>query len=224
MLASVSFGLYLAIGFLAAWIAWPRLSLVPQSIALLSFPLATASVYFSYTSSVWLGATLGLVIALATTLRGQIRVVVLGAISSTVFLLAVSYSEGLLLFEGASIAGEINRLIDRGLVGLILFLATCFAWWRNAWTLRNDPRAPAWARQQAVLYLAAFGVYFCQLLFHELSYSTLDNSLLFFLAGITVSLRQMSQGAIETSPELARSLAADSADRMRSRSFVPIGA
>ena len=250
MLTSVSFGSYLVVGFLAGWIAWPRLSLVPQSIMLFAFPLGTAAVYFSYTSSVWLGAALGLLIALGTTLRGKFRNVALGSCAAVGILFAVANFNGLSSLEenmasntpeSTAATGNLSDLTwqvfqhqpmlgygfghfreaevpflqpqtmslhvrdsqgkaphntilslfaETGVLGLALFLAMCLAWWRNAWALHRNPSAPTWARHHAALFMAAFGVYACQSLFHELSFSTLDNSLLFFLAGVTVSLRQ----------------------------------
>jgi len=43
--------------------------------------------------------------------------------------------------------------------------------------------------------LGAIGVYTSQLLFHELSYSPLDNLLIFFLAGVQAGLRPLASEA-----------------------------
>lgn len=76
----------------------------------------------------------------------------------------------------------LSLLTDTGLVGLGLFLAMFFLMGREAWrTYRSDE--PDWCKRQAALFLGAIGVYACQLMFHELSYSPIDNSLVFFLAG-----------------------------------------
>lgn len=76
----------------------------------------------------------------------------------------------------------LSILTDTGLVGLGLFLSMLGLWGREAWrTCRGD--GPEWAKRQAALLLGGLGVYACQLMFHELSYTPIDNSLIFFLAG-----------------------------------------
>ncbi len=79
----------------------------------------------------------------------------------------------------------LSLLVETGAVGLLLFLAVLAAWSASAWSLARGPDAPPWARRQGVLFLGLMGLYVCQLAFHELSYSTIDNCLVFFLAGMT---------------------------------------
>jgi hypothetical protein len=272
MLASVSFGLYLAVGFLAGWIAWPRLSLLPQSVLLLSFPVAAAGIYFSYTRSVWIGAAVGLLIALTMSLHGRIRKVAFGTVFAAGLFSAVSYSDGLGIDRRASAMRELpfmhggfsdfwqslqqqpmlgygfgqspdadgssrpiahygrtqvsnslaNLLSETGVVGLGLFLAMVISWGRNAWLLNHGPRTPLWARQYSVLFISAFGVYFSLLLFHELAFSALENSLLFFLAGITVSLRQVTRSSPVLSTVMSPSVANTPAQP--ARHYLPLGA
>ena len=82
----------------------------------------------------------------------------------------------------------LSLLTETGIVGLGLFLAILFAWGHHAWLLYRDPATPPWACRQAVLFLGVLGLYACQLTFHELSYSTIDNCLVFFLAGATTGI------------------------------------
>ena len=51
--------------------------------------------------------------------------------------------------------------------------------------MARDQGLPDWARAQGALTVGALGLYVCQALFHELSYLPMDNTVLFFLAGIT---------------------------------------
>ena len=71
---------------------------------------------------------------------------------------------------------------------LALFLAMMAYWGVNAWRIIRDADAPSWAKHQAIWLLGAIGVYAPQLLFHELSYTPLDNSLVYFLAGTVSAL------------------------------------
>ena len=54
-LMSASLGVFLTIGFWAAWIAWPRCSRPIRFALLVAMPAMAAGVYFSYTRSTWLG-------------------------------------------------------------------------------------------------------------------------------------------------------------------------
>ena len=77
----------------------------------------------------------------------------------------------------------LSLLVDTGLVGLGLFLAMLAAWIVQAWRTYAASDASDGARRRAILLLGAVGVYAPQLLFHELSYTLVDNALVFFLAG-----------------------------------------
>ena len=82
----------------------------------------------------------------------------------------------------------LSLLTETGIVGLALFLAL-IAWWaRQAWRLYHDPRSVPWVKEQAALLLGVLPLYLVQSVFHELSYTPIDNSLLFYIAGITCGL------------------------------------
>ncbi len=99
----------------------------------------------------------------------------------------------------------LSLLTDSGLLGVGLFLAGMGLWIRNAWIVYRSDESPLWAKRQAVLMLGALGVYAMQLLFHELSYTPIDNSLVFFLAGTASALmprRQTSAKPASVSPSV----------------------
>ncbi|HEY1599406.1 MAG TPA: O-antigen ligase family protein [Pirellulales bacterium] len=82
----------------------------------------------------------------------------------------------------------LSILTETGIVGLSLFL-TMLGWFaRQGWRLYRDPRSPSWARAQGALLLGALPIYCVQAVFHELSYTPIDNSLLFYIAGMTCGL------------------------------------
>jgi O-antigen ligase len=90
-------------------------------------------------------------------------------------------------------------LVELGIVGLVLYLLVLFDWIRGGWLLWRDPRAPNWMRAHALVMLAAFAPFFCQLLFRDVSYSLQECALIFLLAGVTSGLRAMqSRQAIAT--------------------------
>ena len=91
-------------------------------------------------------------------------------------------------------------LTETGILGLGLFLALMATWARNAWQMIRYQHTPDWIRGVSVLFLGTLCVLGVQWMFHELSYSPIDHSLLFLLAGITVGLRPQ---AFHIEPEAA---------------------
>lgn len=86
----------------------------------------------------------------------------------------------------------LSLVSETGGIGLALFLGLLASWGRTAWLVCRSPVAPDWAKRHCVFFAATLGLYACQLLFHELSYSVLDNCLIFLLAGITAGLRPLA--------------------------------
>lgn len=82
----------------------------------------------------------------------------------------------------------LSLVTEVGIVGITMFLALLAYWGRQAWKLYRDPRSAPWVRGQCALLLGAMGIYLMQAVFHELSYTPIDNSLLFYLAGMTCGL------------------------------------
>ena len=92
----------------------------------------------------------------------------------------------------------LSLLTEVGIVGLGLFLAILAAWTWQAWRLWNNAAAPAWARAQGLLLLGVLPIYCSQALGHDLTYTPLDNSLLFLLAGLVAALRPIAEGQLST--------------------------
>jgi O-antigen ligase len=94
----------------------------------------------------------------------------------------------------------LSLLTETGLVGLGLYVALLACWGRAAWQLARSRSAPQWAQAQGVLMLGVLAVYVCLGAFHELSYTSLDNSLVFLLAGLTTGLAPLASGAGAAKP------------------------
>jgi O-antigen ligase len=258
MLTSVSYGLYLAVCLLAAIYWLPRLSRFGQLALIATFPLFFASLFFSYTRSVWIGIALGLTITAGVALRGRLRGAVLALLIVGLAGIGIVQSENIVGFKREQSVeetrnsaewrkifayvswemfeekpffgvgfGQFHReklpflsdrstdmhlqsirdyvhhntflclLTETGALGLLLFLLICIGWIRDGWTLWRSPVTPPWARRHAMLVLGAMGIYASQLSFHELSYSPLDNLLIFFLAGIQAGLRPLASAVPE---------------------------
>jgi O-antigen ligase len=88
----------------------------------------------------------------------------------------------------------LSLLTELGLVGLSLYLAVLALWARGAWQLWNSS-GPSWQRSQGLVMLAILALYAVQCLFHEMSFSARDHSLVFFFAGLTANLRPASKPA-----------------------------
>lgn len=270
MVHAVSYGLYVAVCLLAIWVGAWWSGTRGRVLALVGLPLAMAGLVLSYTRSVWIGAALGLVIALAFTLRGKWRTLVLGTtlvaaivggatrmesltslrredsaedsrksvgmratftyVSWKMFLdrpllgfgFGQFYTAKLDYLDDRSTSLEMEQirnfvhhntflslLTETGLVGLSLYLALLAGWARAAWRLARSSVAPDWARAQGVLLLGVLAVYVTLAMFHELSYTPIDNSLVFVLAGLTMGLAPLAtkaqpagSTAVDRMPEL----------------------
>ena len=82
----------------------------------------------------------------------------------------------------------LSLLTETGVIGLGLFLAVLGCWIRSR--LATDARRPTRRGCEAhgVLLLGALATYGTQMMFHELSYTAIDNSLIFILAGLANGL------------------------------------
>jgi hypothetical protein len=82
----------------------------------------------------------------------------------------------------------LSILTELGLVGLLAFVGLFAAWGATAWRLWRAAAAPDWARGQGILLLALMSVYLVQCLFHEMTFTPRDHSLVFLFAGLAVGL------------------------------------
>lgn len=250
MMQLPTYGVYLAVCMLAAWLWMPRLSRLGQLAVLCTLPVMMAGIAFSMTRSVWMGAGLGSVIVLALTLQGSWRKMVLGSIAAASLLIGLTQADNLLRLKRDETAAEaamsaslrvsftyvswqmfldrpimgcgfgnfptavlpylddrsvemplqhirglshhntlLSLLCETGILGLSAFCALLFFWARTAWKVCRDASIPDWGRSQGVLMLGALGVYVAQLLFHDLTYTPMENSLMYLLAGLTLALQ-----------------------------------
>ncbi len=89
----------------------------------------------------------------------------------------------------------LSLLVELGLVGLTLYLLLLASWSRAAWRLYREQRGPLWVRAHGALTLCALATYAVQMMFHEVSYTSIDNSIVFLLGGITVGLSHTEVGS-----------------------------
>jgi O-antigen ligase len=72
----------------------------------------------------------------------------------------------------------LSLLVDLGLVGGTLFLLVSVAFLRNAWIIWRHPMVSDYARSAAVLFFCMAGVHAIQMAFHEVSFSTIEYTIL----------------------------------------------
>ena len=84
-------------------------------------------------------------------------------------------------------------LVETGLLGAGLFLSMLLLWARDAWRLCRAAPAPLWARQQALLLLVTMAGYLANGMFQDVAMIPTVNMLLFFMAGLTASLRHLAE-------------------------------
>ncbi len=249
MVQAVSFGHYLGVCLLAAYVWRPTLGRCGQCVLVSCVPLMLAGIFFSYTRSVWMGTAAGLVCVLLLTLpQAWRRLLIGGGVLATVLMLGTNL-EALLGFQREQSAAEtresaglrvsfayvswqmfldrpvfgcgfgqfpkeklaylddrqtelqlellrpyvhhntlLSLLTETGATGLGLYLGFMLLWAAQAWRLARNRELSVTMRRHGILTLGAIAVYAPQLVFHEMSYSALDNSLLMLLTGLTVGL------------------------------------
>lgn len=250
MVQSVSYGLYLGTCLCCAWLWREQLSAKWQWLVWLAMPLFPAAIFFTKTRSVWMGAAAGLLVVLAVTLRGKLRVAVIGGAVAAALLVSVMKVDSIMglkregtvedthrstsmrgaftyvswkMFQDRPLFGVgfgqfarekkpylsdrsvdlrledirdyvhhntfLSVLTETGLVGLGLLVTVLGGWTWHGWKLARDVRGPPAARRIGVLMLGLLGIAFFQMIGHEITFTTLDNSLIFLVAGLTVGLR-----------------------------------
>ena len=254
MVHSVSYGIYLATCFFAAWLWRSQLARHWQVIVIAVLPIFAAAVFYTKTRSVWFGTGTGLLILAALALEGKWRWLLVGSVVAGGLLVSVAKVDDLLgiqregtvqdsvqsadmrraftfvswkMFQDRPIEGfgfcQFYRaklpylgdastdlklfqirgyvhhntflaiLTETGLIGLAGYLTIIGAWAYGSWRLVNDAPADSRGRLLGYLTLAMLGLAFWQQIGHEITFTSLDHSLLFLIGGLTISAWQDQQ-------------------------------
>lgn len=78
----------------------------------------------------------------------------------------------------------LSLLVELGVFAFVLYCALLVAWTRRALAVWRDWQAPAWMRGQGLLFVLLMVSHVIQMLFHEVSYTSLENGALFLMAGL----------------------------------------
>ena len=84
-------------------------------------------------------------------------------------------------------------LTETGLIGLVLMLVVLLRWSMVGVSLVQSPRAPPWMHTHGLLFVGVLGVAVWQMLGHEITFTSIDQSLIYCLAGIAVGAQAMLQ-------------------------------
>jgi O-antigen ligase len=79
-------------------------------------------------------------------------------------------------------------LTETGLAGFSLLVTLQCLWVRTAWRLIRSDRSSPWARRHGLLLLGVMTVVFWQMMGHEITFTPIDQSLVWLLAGVTINL------------------------------------
>lgn len=83
----------------------------------------------------------------------------------------------------------LSILVDLGLVGGALFGIVTVILLRNCWMVWMHPNAPPYARSSVVLSFCVIAVHAIQMAFHEVSFSSIEYTIMAFTIGISQALR-----------------------------------
>lgn len=81
----------------------------------------------------------------------------------------------------------LSLLVDLGLVGAVLYLVAAVSLIRNSWTVWIHPMSSHFARSSSVLTFCVLAVHAIQMAFHEVTFSSLENTILM----MTLALSQV---------------------------------
>ncbi len=90
----------------------------------------------------------------------------------------------------------LSIFVELGLVGFVAYVALLVSWGSSAYRLWSDPSTADWIRGQALIFLLLLAVFTEQMLFHEVSYSPMENGLLFAMAGVVSGMSSMCQSGV----------------------------
>jgi hypothetical protein len=90
----------------------------------------------------------------------------------------------------------LDLLTELGLIGLSLYLGMMYCWGRNAWQLIAANPQPNWFRWQGILVLGTLGSYAIQMIFHEVTFTSIDNSLMYLMAGLAAGMVPLMQNSV----------------------------
>lgn len=92
----------------------------------------------------------------------------------------------------------LSILVDLGLVGAVLYGLATLAFLRGLFQLWYNSEAPRWAHALASLAFCTIAVHAIQMAFHEVSFSTIENSLLAMVLGLAQCCRDDFRGNAPT--------------------------
>ncbi len=81
----------------------------------------------------------------------------------------------------------LSLLVDLGLVGFSLYMALLVAFARRMWGVWRSDQVPKWSRAVAITSVAVLGSHILQMFFHEVSFSSIENTLVFGAWGMTAA-------------------------------------
>ena len=83
----------------------------------------------------------------------------------------------------------LSLVVDLGLIGATLYLIAAVSLIRNCWVVWIHPTASQFARSAAVLSFCVVAVHAIQMAFHEVSFSSIENTVLMMALGMSQVFR-----------------------------------
>ena len=112
MVQAVSYGLFLGVTMLAAYVWRHRWNRLGKMLWLLVIGIELAALACTYTRSVWIGTALAIIVALALTLRGIWRPIVIGGLLSSALAISVVQLDSLANLQREGSATEARTSAD----------------------------------------------------------------------------------------------------------------
>ncbi len=84
----------------------------------------------------------------------------------------------------------LSLLVDLGIIGFALYGFVMLTLASQAWTLWRAQSVPSWVRGLSLVAMAIGGTHLIQMAFHEVTFSAVENTLLYSITGLVVAANQ----------------------------------
>lgn len=96
----------------------------------------------------------------------------------------------------------LSLLVDLGIVGFTLYGVLVIAWLRESWRVWRSTSIPPWARGIGLIAICVTSVHLIQMAFHEVSFSSIENGIVYTSFGAVLAVRRQFIGSFAANGQM----------------------
>lgn len=96
----------------------------------------------------------------------------------------------------------LSLLVDLGIVGFTLYGLLVIAWLRESWRVWRSTSTPPWARGIGLIAICVTSVHLIQMAFHEVSFSSIENGIVYTSFGAVLAVRRQFIGSLSDNGQM----------------------